>query len=77
MRDGLDDTQRSFCGLKFENRFLREKGKAFETFFARVMSHGYTGDFDVELIGSQFDPSQYAEVLSSSLEFFERVLTPA
>ena len=42
-----------------------------------LMEAGYTGDFDVELIGSQFDPSQYAEVLSSSLEFFERVLTPA
>jgi hypothetical protein len=41
----LDDTQRSFYGLKFENTFLREKGKAFETFFARVMAHGFTGDF--------------------------------
>ena len=46
MKSGLDDTQRGFYGLKFENRFLREKGKAFETFFARVMAHGYTGDFE-------------------------------
>lgn len=42
----MDDTQRSFYGLKFENRFLREKGKAFENFFARVMAHGYVGDFE-------------------------------
>jgi hypothetical protein len=42
----LDDTQRSFYGLKFENTFLREKGKAFEIFFARVMSHGFSGDFE-------------------------------
>jgi hypothetical protein len=41
----LDDTQRSFYGLKFENTFLREKGKAFEAFFARVMAHGFLGDF--------------------------------
>ena len=46
MRDGLDDTQRSFYGLKFENAFLREKGKAFESLFARVMAHGFTGDFE-------------------------------
>ncbi len=41
----MDDTQRALYGLKFENAFLRNKGKAFETFFARVMSHGFTGDF--------------------------------
>lgn len=45
MRFGLDDTQRSFYGLKFENAFLRQKGKAFEVFFARVMAHGFSGDF--------------------------------
>jgi hypothetical protein len=44
--DGLDDTQRSFYGLKFENTFLRVKGKSFENFFARVMAHGFTGDFE-------------------------------
>jgi hypothetical protein len=43
---GLDNTQRSFYGLKFENAFLREKGKAFETLFARVMAHGFVGDFE-------------------------------
>jgi hypothetical protein len=42
----LDDLQRNFYGLKFENKFAREKGKAFEVFFARVMSHGYVGDFE-------------------------------
>ena len=38
---------------------------------------GYTGDFDVELIGREIDSSQYHQVLASSLEFFGRVLTPA
>ena len=56
MRDGLDDTQRSFYGLKFENAFLREKGKAFESLFARVMAHGFTGDFEpVRPYGSRGD----------------------
>lgn len=43
----MDETQRSFYGLKFENTFLREKGKAFEIFFARVMAHGFSGDFEL------------------------------
>jgi hypothetical protein len=43
----LDDTQRSFYGLKFENTFLRVKGKAFEMFFARALAHGFAGDFEV------------------------------
>jgi hypothetical protein len=42
----LDDTQRSFYGLRFENFFLREKGKSFESLFARVMGHGFPGDFE-------------------------------
>ncbi len=42
----MDDTQRTFYGLKFENTFLREKGKAFEAFFARVMAHGFAADFE-------------------------------
>ena len=42
----MDDTERSFYGLKFENTFLREKGKAFESFFARAMAHGFVGDFE-------------------------------
>jgi sugar phosphate isomerase/epimerase len=42
-----------------------------------LVDAGYAGDFDVELIGQEIEPSQYDEVLSSSLEFFERVLTPA
>ena len=52
----LDDLQRNFYGLKFENKFAREKGKAFEEFFARVMSHGYAGNFEpVRPYGSQGD----------------------
>ncbi len=43
----LDDTQRSFYGLKFENTFLRAKGKAFEILFGRTMSHGFSGDFEL------------------------------
>ncbi|WP_247896638.1 hypothetical protein [Azospirillum argentinense] len=42
----MDETQRSFYGLMFENAYLREKGKAFETLFARVMGHGFVGDFE-------------------------------
>lgn len=42
----MDDTQRAFYGLKFENAFLREKGKAFENLFARVMGHRFAGDFE-------------------------------
>jgi sugar phosphate isomerase/epimerase len=42
-----------------------------------LVEAGYTGDFDVELIGQEIEPSQYDEVLTSSLEFFERVLAPA
>jgi hypothetical protein len=41
----LDDTQRFAYGLKFENAFLRERGKAFETLFARIMAHAFPGDF--------------------------------
>lgn len=43
----LDETQRTFYGLKFEITFLAAKGKEFETFFARVMGHGFPGDFEV------------------------------
>jgi hypothetical protein len=41
----LDDTQRFAYGLKFENAFLRERGKAFESFFFRIMAHGCPSDF--------------------------------
>jgi hypothetical protein len=41
----MDDTQRSFYGRLFENAFLREKGSAFQTLFARIMAHAYPGDF--------------------------------
>lgn len=43
----MDDTQRAFYGLKFENAFLREKGKAFEALFARIMAHAFPGDFEL------------------------------
>ncbi len=42
-----------------------------------LVEAGYTGDFDVEVIGREIEPSQYEDVLTSSLEFFERVLAPA
>jgi hypothetical protein len=52
----VDETQRSFYGLKFENAFLRDKGKAFETLFARIMAHGFPGDFEtVRPYGSKGD----------------------
>jgi hypothetical protein len=35
----LDDTQRYVYGLKFENAFLREHGKAFEILFAWIMAY--------------------------------------
>lgn len=41
----MDDTQRYAYGLKFENAYLRERGKAFETLFARIMAHAFPGDF--------------------------------
>lgn len=43
--DELDDTQRFAYGIKFENAFLRERGKAFESLFARIMAHAFPGDF--------------------------------
>ncbi len=41
----MDDVQRAFYGLNFQIAFLGEKGKAFEAFFARVMAHAFSGDF--------------------------------
>ena len=41
----MDDTQRFAYGLKFENAYLRERGKAFESLFARIMAHAFPGDF--------------------------------
>jgi hypothetical protein len=52
----LDDTQRFAYGLKFENAFLRERGKAFENLFARIMAHAFPGDFrPVRPYGSKGD----------------------
>lgn len=44
-RAKVDETQRCFYGLKFENAYLRNRGKAFEDFFARVMAHAFPDDF--------------------------------
>lgn len=56
MNSQLDDLQRIFYGLNFKNKFAREKGKAFEDFFALVMSYGYLGDFEkVRPYGSKGD----------------------
>jgi sugar phosphate isomerase/epimerase len=41
-----------------------------------LVDAGYTGDFDVELIDSQLDESEYEGVLTASLDYFERVLAP-
>jgi sugar phosphate isomerase/epimerase len=38
---------------------------------------GYTGDFDVKLTGRHIEPGRYKEILRSSIEFFERVLSAA
>lgn len=52
----MDATQRYCYGLNFKNVFLTEKGKAFESFFARVMTCGFTGDFQpVRPYGAQGD----------------------
>ncbi len=41
-----------------------------------LMDAGYTGDFDVELIGQEIEPARYQAILKDSLQFFERVLSP-
>ena len=52
----MDDLQRAFYGLKFENAFLSQKGKAFEDLFSRIMGHAFLGDFQaVRPYGSRGD----------------------
>lgn len=41
----MDSLQRFSYGLKFENAYLRQKGKAFESLFSRIMAHAHPGDF--------------------------------
>ena len=41
-----------------------------------LLEAGYTGDFDVELIGREIQHRDYGGLLASSLEFFERVVSP-
>lgn len=40
-----------------------------------LLDAGYAGDFDVELFGRSIEPSCYEELLSSSLEYFERAVS--
>lgn len=41
-----------------------------------LLDAGYAGDFDVELFGRAIEPSRYDEVLTTSRQFFDRVLSP-
>ncbi|MCC6492446.1 MAG: sugar phosphate isomerase/epimerase [Pirellulales bacterium] len=40
-----------------------------------LLSAGYVGDFDVELIGRAIEPTEYDEVLASSRRYFEGALS--
>jgi sugar phosphate isomerase/epimerase len=42
-----------------------------------LVDAGYSGDFDVELIGCNIQQGDYEGILKSSLDFFERVMAPA
>ena len=65
------------CAADQDRRRLGEGNLQLAEVIRGLVEAGYTGDFDVELIGQEIEPSQYDDVLKSSLEFFERVLTPA
>ncbi|MDZ4817823.1 MAG: sugar phosphate isomerase/epimerase family protein [Planctomycetota bacterium] len=41
---------------------------------AALVSAGYAGDYDVEILGPEFDPTGYRELLRHSSEMFERLL---
>jgi len=41
----LDQFQKHFYRMKFENRYLRDKGNEFQEFFRVIMEHAYPGDF--------------------------------
>ncbi len=60
--------------LEVDRRRLGEGRLQLAEIVRGLVDAGFTGDFDVELMGREIDESQYADVLMSSLEFFERVL---
>jgi len=41
-----------------------------------LMEAGYTGDFDVELVGQDIEPSDYETLLSTSRHVFDELLSP-
>jgi len=63
-------------GIDQDRRRLGEGRLPLADIVRGLVDAGYTGDFDVELIGSQLDQSEYEDVLTTSLDFFERVLAP-
>ena len=63
-------------GIDQDRRRLGEGRLPLADIVRGLVDAGYTGDFDVELIGSQLDPSEYENVLTASLDFCERVLAP-
>lgn len=60
--------------LEVDRRRLGEGRLHLAEIVRGLVDAGYTGDFDVELMGREIDESQYEEVLAASLDFFERVL---
>lgn len=62
--------------LEVDRRRLGEGRLHLAEIVRGLVDAGYTGDFDVELMGREIDESQYEEVLTASLDFFERVLAP-
>jgi sugar phosphate isomerase/epimerase len=62
--------------LEVDRRRLGEGRLHLAEIVRGLIDAGYTGDFDVELMGREIDESQYEEVLTASLDFFERVLAP-
>ena len=45
-------------------------------FIQGLRDAGYAGDFDVKLLGREFDPRRYDALLHGSREFFERCAAP-
>ncbi len=64
-------------GVDQDRRPLGEGALKLDELIRGLIDAGYTGDFDVELIGRNIQQSDYDSILRSSLDFFERVLAPA
>lgn len=62
--------------LDVDRRALGEGRLQLAELVRGLVDAGYTGDFDVELMSQDIDESHYDELLTSSLDFFERVLAP-